>query len=123
MVDGYQPLASYGAQAGRLVEEARFQPGVNDDDLIRAGRLGAQYIRPADGFHSLVYLHDGHRHRVLAFWQDQDSIQRFHSGKRVELLEREIASWPESPWITHLEGFRTGAALRQLMGPRMPGVN
>ncbi|MEZ4520780.1 MAG: hypothetical protein R3A46_03895 [Thermomicrobiales bacterium] len=119
MAGGYQPLATYGAVADIPIEEARFHPGVNDVELIQTGKLGARYLRSADGFQSLVYFHDGERHRVLAFWQDHGAIQRFHMERRAELVELESKESPESPWLTRLEGFRSGIALRQLMGPRM----
>lgn len=119
MSRGYQPLADYGALADIPVEEARFQPGVDHNDMIQAGRFGAAYIRPATGFQSLIYLHDGLRHRVLAFWQDHESTQRFHREQREELLARERVELPDSPWITRLDSFRRGVARRQLLGPRM----
>ena len=119
MTGGYQPLATYGALADIPVEEARFRPDVDHDDLIRAGRFGAPYIRRAPGFQALIYLHDGQRYRVLAFWQDRGAIERFHQEGRAELVARERAELPESPWVTHLDEFRGGVARRQLMGPRM----
>lgn len=115
----YQPLAAYGALADIPVEEAHFRPGVDHDDMIQAGRFGASFIQPAAGFQSLIYLHDGTRHRVLAFWHDHDSIQRFHDEQREELLARERVELPDSPWITSLERFRSGIARRQLLGPLM----
>lgn len=119
MSSGYQPLAAYGALADIPVEEAHFRSGVDHDDMIHAGRFGASYVRPAPGFQSLIYLHDGQRHRALAFWQDREAIEQFHREQREELLERERAELPDSPWITHLKAFRSGIARRQLMGPRM----
>jgi hypothetical protein len=115
----YRPLAAYGAQAGIAVQEARFAPGVSDASLVRAGRLGARFIRPTDGFRSLVYLHDGHAARVLAYWRDEAAIQRYHRTVKVALSEHEAAHWPESPWLTSLEGLRVGAATPYLVTPRM----
>ena len=119
MSGGYQPLATYGALADIPFEEARFRPGIDHAELIHAGRFGAAFVRPAPGFQSLIYLHDGERHRVLAFWQDHAAIQRFHREGRAELIACEQAELPGSPWLTHLDEFRGGVARRQLMGPRM----
>lgn len=119
MSGGYQPLASYGPLSDIPVEEARFRADIKHEDLIQAGRFGAAYVRPAPGFQSLLYLHDGLRHRVLAFWQDQESIERFHREHRAELVELERINLPDSPWITGVDEFRSGIARRQLLGPRM----
>lgn len=116
---GYQPLATYGASSGACVQEARFRPGPSDEALIEAGRLGATYIRPADGFQSLLYMHDGRAARVLAFWRDMLTLRKFHTDTRPKLNEYEQQHWPESPWQTHLLELRDGTAAPHLIGPRM----
>jgi hypothetical protein len=116
---GYQPLASYGASSGVQVQEARFRPGASDAALIEAGRLGAAYIRPADGFQSLLYMHDEQGGRVLSFWRDRAALDRFHEETRPKLYAYEQEHWPESPWHTHLLGLRNGTATPHLIGPRM----
>jgi hypothetical protein len=119
MSKGYQPLASYGASSGVQVQEARFRPGASDEDMIAAGRIGAAYIRPADGFQSLLYMHDGQAARVLSFWRDRTALQRFHNETRPKLYAYELERWPQSPWLTHLLDFRDGTAAPHFIGPRM----
>ncbi len=119
MSRGYQPLVAYSALSDVPIEEARFQPGVADENLLEAGRFGGSFIRPAPGFQSMIYLHDGERHRVIAFWQNEVSIEQFHAGRRKELIEQERRELPESPWVHQVESFRRGVARRQLLGPRM----
>ncbi len=115
----YQPLASYGASGGVHVQEARFAPGPSDAALVAAARLGATYIRPADGFQSLIYMHDGEAGRVLSFWRDKVTLQRFHEEVRPKLNAHEKQHWPESPWHTHLLNIDDGVATPHLMSPRM----
>lgn len=119
MSDDYQPLAAYGAQSNITIQEARFKPGVSDDALVRAGRIGARFIRPTDGFRSLIYIHDGQRARVLSNWRDEAAIQRYHSTVKPKMMEYEATHWPESPWQTELAGMRTGTATPYLVSPRM----
>jgi hypothetical protein len=119
MSRGYQPLASYGASSGVHVQEARFAPGAHDADLIEAARLGARYIRPADGFQSLIYMDDGRAGRVLAFWRDGHTMRRFHEEVRPRLNAYEEQHWPQSPWHTHLLDISDGTATPHLIGPRM----
>lgn len=119
MSGGYQPLAAYGAQSGIAIQEARFKPGVSDDALVRAGQLGARFIRPSNGFRSLIYMHDGQAARVLSYWRDEAAIQRYHHTVKPELVAYEAAHWPESPWQTHVAGLRDGTATPYLVSPRM----